>query len=289
MDRYIQRLPKIFQGTIMKKSILINFCLILTISLSLIACGGAGDPSGQTGSGNNTQTGTNNAANSDDCNSFGGSIENNEGVTFSCVDQAGALYEMKFDGNGRFDWYFITTGDFPIRDAEYSVEGDQIRLFIPGFDINGGDFDETSTRTVVKLGMLAGFATPRISCGAIRHDYDQNTMDEADYSCSPYSAGPGVTHHPVFRLGGIEGTNESPLYNQNQPGNAFWSTQKDIAGSIVNEDFYGIYRQIGNKVCMYFPGAPSDKQEVEATFSNDLSELSVDRSELNQNGACRRI
>lgn len=223
------------------------------------------------------------------CDSFGGSVNDNAGVTYNCVDQAGALYEMKFDGNGGFVWYFITTGDAPIPNGQYEVLGDQVRITIPGFDVGGADFDETSNRTVVALGMLAGFETDRISCGAIRHDFDLNTTDRADYSCNPYGAGPGVTHFPVFRLGGLEGTRESPLYNQVQPGAAFWSTQKDIAGSIVNEDYYGIYRQAGNEVCMYFPGAPADRQEVRAQFSDDLSTLSVDRAELNQNGPCTRI
>lgn len=251
----------------------------------LAACGGAAGPAG----GGNGGGGGGNGGGADDCGGFGGSVADNAGVTYSCADPAGALYEMKFDGNGGFTWYFITTGDAPVTSGQYSVVGDQIRIVIPGFDVGGTDFDETSTTTVVKLGMLAAFRTPRLSCGAFRHDFDAATLAVADYSCPPYSPGPAVTHFPVFRLGGLDGTQNSPLFNQNQPGNAFWSTQKDIAGSISNEDHYGIYRQLGNKVCMYFPGAPADRREVEAEVSGNLDSLSVDRSELNQSGACTRI
>ena len=223
------------------------------------------------------------------CDQFGGSVADNANVTYGCSDPAGALYEMKFDGQGGFVWYFITTGDRPITNGHYEAVGDQIRLVIPGFDTGGADFDETSTQAIVKLGMLAGFRTSRLACGAIRHDFDAATIQSADYQCNPYSEGPELTYYPVFRLGGLEGTRNSPLYNQTQPGNAFWSTQKDVAGSISNVDYYGIYRQVGSHVCMYFPGAPVDKQEVEATFSGDFTTLSVDRSELSQTGPCRRI
>ncbi len=258
------------------------------------ACGpeGAGNNGGNNNGGNNTggnNAGGGAAVNAGDCNDFGGTVADNAGVTYGCVDPAGALYEMKFDGQGGFVWYFITTGDQPVPNGQYSVVGDQIRIVIPGFDVGGADFDETSTQAIVKLGMLAAFRTPRLACGAFRHDFDQGTIQSADYSCNPYSGGPDLTYFPVFRLGGLEGTRNSALYNQLQPGNAFWSTQKDIAGSISNEDYYGIYRQVGSKVCMYFPGAPADRQEVEATFSDDLSTLSVDRSELIQTGPCRRI
>lgn len=272
----------------MKQSFLKSLMVSLFLGCFVSACGGA-LPGTTTGGGNGNNPAGNTGNTAATCDGFGGTVADNAGVTYNCVDQAGALYEMKFDGNGGFVWYFITTGNTPIPDGEYQVVGDQIRLIIPGFDVGGADFDETSNRTVVKLGMLAGFETDRLSCGAIRHDFDLNTMDRADYSCNPYSAGPGVTHFPVFRLGGLEGTRESPLYNQSQPGAAFWSTQKDIAGSIVNEDYYGIYRQIGNQVCMYFPGAPADRQEVQAQFSDDLSTLTVDRTELNQSGPCSRI
>jgi hypothetical protein len=196
-----------------------------------------------------------------DCDQFGGSVADNANITYGCADPAGALYEMKFDGRGGFVWYFITTGDNPVPNGHYEVVGDQVHIVIPGFDAGGADFDETSTQTIVKLGMLAGFRTPRLACGAIRHDFDAATIQSADYQCNPYSGGPDLTYYPVFRLGGLEGTRNSPLYNQTQPGNAFWSTQKDVAGSISNVDYYGIYRQVGSRVCMYFPGAPADHQE----------------------------
>ncbi|MFO1463010.1 MAG: hypothetical protein U1F66_04480 [bacterium] len=253
---------------------------ILMTLCTLLACSGAGG--GNVGGGGG-------GGGANDCGGFGGSVADNAGVTYSCVDPAGALYEMKFDGQGGFVWYFITTGDAPVPNGQYSVVGDQIRIVIPGFDVGGADFDETSTQTVVKLGMLAGFRTPRLSCGAFRHDFDAGALAVADYRCQPYSPGPSVTHHPVFRLAGVDATQNSPLFNQSQPGNAFWSTQKDIAGSISNEDYNGIYRQIGNHVCMYFPGAPAGKQEVEADLGANLDTLTVDRPELNQSGSCGRI
>lgn len=254
---------------------------ISIFTFGLIACGGAGAPGPGGGSGGDGAGG--------DCDGFGGTVADNAGVTYGCVDPAGALYEMKFDGQGGFVWTFLTTGDPPVTNGQYSVVGDQVRLVIPGFDVGGADFDETSTATTVRLGMLAAFQTPRLSCGAFRHDFDPGAMDAADYRCQPYSAGPGVTHFPVFRLGGLDATPNSPLFNRPQPGAAFWSTQKDVAGSISNEDYYGIYRQLGNKICMYFPGAPADRREVEAEFGANLETLSVDRSELSASGPCGRI
>ncbi len=265
--------PRIFSG--------LRWFLILGLTL-VSACAGTGGAGGGGGGGGGTQSGG-------DCSGFGGSVNDNANVTYGCVDPAGALYEMKFDGNGGFVWYFITTGDPAVPNGQYSVVGDQVRLLIPGFDVGGADFDESSTAVLVKLGMLAGFTTPRLSCGALRHDFDRNDLVMADYSCDPISVGPDVAHFPVFRFAGLDATQNSPLFNQAQPGNAFWSTQKDIAGSISNEDYNGIYRQIGNKACMYFPGAPAGKQEVEAEFSADISTLVVDRPDFNGLGPCRRI
>ena len=270
----------------MKYKLLTLTSLLILAFSGLTACGTM-PAENNSGTANTGNTVTNNGPAT--CNGFGGSVQDNALVTYGCVDPAGALYEMTFDGNGGFVWYFITTGDLPIVNGQYQIVGEQVRLIIPGFDVNRADFDETSNRTVVKLGMLAGFETNRLSCGAIRHEFDQPDLAEADYRCDPYSAGPSVSHHPVIRLGGIDATPNSPVFNQNQPGNAFWSTQKDIAGSIVNEDYNGIYRQVGTTICMYFPGAPSDRQELSATISDDRSTLNVDRRELNQNGPCDRI
>ena len=90
----------------MKKQTFKLLFATIAVSFFLNACGGAtgGGGTGGANQGGNQGAGQNLAA----CNNFGGSVQDNANVTYACVDQAGAQYEMKFDGNGGFVWYFIT-------------------------------------------------------------------------------------------------------------------------------------------------------------------------------------
>lgn len=231
--------------------------------------GGAGGGGGPAGGGGAAPAGG--AALPAACNNFGGSVDVTASV-YSCVG-TGNSTELHFDGNGGFAAFTIDNlgqTATPIGNGTYQIANGQIRIQIPTvalFDNNGDGtidpYDETSTEARVRLGMLASFQTIRtingqqfrtMACGAIAHTLDQNTS-QLRYGCpliNIITNGREIVYdqQPKIEFQAFDCAQGSPTYRRPQAGNLFVSLQ---ANQNTNNDYHGIYRQVGNNFCTYFP------------------------------------
>ncbi len=276
----------------MKQTKSINFfghLAMILLTVSVVACNGETGSNNNTNAGNNNNTANNAANNGGDvppanepsalCGDFEGTLADSDNVTYRCIDAAGGISEIYFNGNGGVEVNNTDVGTYELVD-------DQIHLVLPNIS-----FDRTSVEAEVQLGMLARFVfeddngNELVSCGAVDHQYDLDA-EIARYDCPTINVIPNGDYweDPIFDFAPVNDQVNSPNFGQPQFGFAFWSTQ---IRDNTNRDYYGIYRQSGDTLCAYFPHAPGDSQNVTLELINGGQEVRVDRDEYDT-GDCGR-
>lgn len=230
-------------------------------------------------------------------------------VTYQC-ERVGSVLAWTFhlspDGTLLVAFTTDTHQDYVFY-GTYTHESGVIRLSMPPgpempFPLG---LDETSTVIFPELGIVAGFATPQMTCVAIGHGMNAvEPMDTVHYSCPLIRYDAATDEENAIEL-----VHRAVPFAVTVPGSSF--RQRDVW--VVGADqpnftrAYGIYRRDGDRIVVSFqvaadfarahgaslptalsPNPPfADHNVLSATILDGGESLSVDQLEP-ESGACTR-
>lgn len=259
-------------------------CRLSAVALiaALAACGGGGD-----GGGGGAAGGTPNAqALQAEIDQLFPYVPNQPiDVTFACGRSNSRLsYFFDFDANFRFTVFFETdtfqqvsfTGSYTHTNGELHMVADPNPVLL---------LDETSTRIVPHLGLLAEFYTPNMRCGAVGHGYNDPASDGfKSYGCPNINVGVASREENAVEFS--YSANPFPGFFR---GGIFRQRDVDVyqSPSLVITRGYGIFRRVGDTFYADFWNQFPDANLLKGTFANGDSQLSVEQLQPGV-GPCNR-
>jgi hypothetical protein len=238
------------------------------ILLSLAACGGGSSGGGGGGGGAPSQQ----ALIEEIERIFPYSPSSAIDVLYLCARVNSALtYYFHLKPDTTFDVYSTTdTGDDFMFSGTYTTVNDQLRLQSAS---NILPLDETTTATLTALGLLYGFETPGMVCGAYGHGY--NTIaNYGHYRC------PDINQGAVSSVSNaVEINHFSMPFNLQVVGSMFRQRDTYVSG-MVNPLVLrgnGIYRRDGDRWYGYFHNQFDDFPYLSGTFGTGDGSVDVEQ------------
>lgn len=206
-------------------------------------------------------------------------------VTFACSRVNSRLnYFFDFDLNQRFTVFFETDTFQQVSfSGSYTHANGALRMVA---DPNPALLlDETSTRIVPHLGLLAEFHTPTMRCGAVAHGYnDPATESFKSYDCPNINVGAASSEDNA-----IEFTDSSNPFRVVFRGAIFRQRDIDVylASGLTTTRGFGIFRRVGDTFYADFWNQFPDVNLLKGTFANGDTRLSVEQLQPSA-GSCTR-
>ncbi len=179
------------------------------------------------------------------------------------------IYYFHLQPGGTFDVYSTTdTGQDFTFSGTYTMQNGQLRLRSAS---NILPLDETSTTVVTALGLLYGFETPGMICGAYGHRY--NTVnDYGHYRCPDINQGPASSESNA-----VEINHFSMPFNLQVVGSMFRQRDTYVNGMLnpVVRRGDGVYRRDGDSWYAYFYTQFDDFEYLSGTFADAGQSVAV--------------
>ena len=206
-------------------------------------------------------------------------------VTFVCSRSNSRLtYYFDLDANLRFTAFFETDTYQQISfSGSYSHANGALRLLADPNPVLL--LDETSTRIVPRLGLVAEFETPGMRCGAVSHGYnDPATESFKSYDCPNINVGAASSEDNA-----IEFTDSSNPFRVVFRGAIFRQRDIDVylASGLTTTRGFGIFRRVGDTFYADFWNQFPDVNLLKGTFANGDTRLSVEQLQPSA-GSCTR-
>ena len=258
---------------------------IVGLCATLLACS-SGDGGGVGGGNNTNQTPTAQMLQAEIDGLFPFVANVPFAVTFSCGRTNSQLtYYFDFQLNSTFQVYIELDNYQQVSfTGTYTYVGNAIRMIADPNNILM--LDETTTRIVPHLGMVAEFSTPGMTCGAIGHRYNDVATDTfKSYDCPNINIQAASYEDNAFEF-------------VHSGGNPFGFTvrggifrQRDIQVSGTTNPMvtrgYGIFRRTGNTFYADFGGRFADHNLLKGAFGNAEQQITVEQLQPNS-GPCTR-
>ncbi len=242
--------------------------LLAVLLLPLAACGGGGG-----GGGDDSDAGADQQALIEEIERlFPYSPSDPIDVLYLCARVGSVLtYYFHLQPSGVFDVYSTTdTGQDFMFSGNYTMTNGQLRLTSAS---NILPLDETSTRTLTALGLLYGFETPGMSCGAYGHRYNTRT-DYGHYRCPDINQGPASSESNALEINHF-----SMPFNLQVAGSMFRQRDTYVSGALnpIVRRGDGIYRRDGDRWYAFFYTQFDDFEYLSGTFGNGENSVTVEQ------------
>jgi hypothetical protein len=206
-------------------------------------------------------------------------------VTFVCNRSNSRLtYYFDFDPDLRFTVLFETDTFQQVSfSGSYSHANGALRMLADPNPVLL--LDETSTRIVPHLGLLAEFETPGMRCGAIAHGTNDAATDTfKSFSCPTINIGAASSESNVFEL--TYSANPFPGFHR---GSIFRQRDIDIYQSpnLAITRGWGIFRRFGDTFYADFWNQFADANLLKGTFASGDTRLSIEQLQPGA-GPCNR-
>lgn len=211
-------------------------------------------------------------------------------VLFVCERSNSRLtYYFGFSPNGVLDVFFETDTRQQVSfGGTYTHAGGAIHML--ALNNNILPLDETSTRIVPRLGMVAEFETPSMRCVAQAHGYNDPAQERyLSWRCPAIRVGPASYEENFFDF-----TDASSPFNVTFRGGIFRHREVTIvaqpgqpSGNPVITRGYGVFRRLGDTVYADFGSQFADANLLRGRVDGSERSLVFDQLEPSA-GACTR-
>jgi hypothetical protein len=192
-------------------------------------------------------------------------------VLYRCARVNSVLtYFFHLQPSGTFDVYSTTdTGQDFTFSGTYTLLNDQLRLQSAS---NILPLDETSTALLTALGLVYGFETPGMICGAYGHRYN-TVADHGHYRCPDINQGPASSESNA-----VEINHFSMPFNLQVTGAMFRQRDTYVNGMVnpIVRRGDGIYRRTGDRWYAYFYTQFDDFEYLSGTFGAGDQNVAVE-------------